>query len=200
MPRNGHLLYTADGVTKSFDFYIEKFSQPLSLTGSQAQTRLSRQFYPRGFSPGNGQITARATSQDSYQRFSKFVRDHHVVMINTPSKMAFTRTDTASPGYNRLMRLVIDGEGILWRGWIPSFTLTKKGVMEPAPQFSFEFFMVFDTHANNIYVSNQIVKLWWQQKVTPPVQVSGGKVEAMPSDNPSLKIVKSATNIANKIG
>lgn len=187
--KNGQLSYTADGQTHSVQVYIEKFSQPLTLSGTTAQTRLSRQFYPRAFSPGNGNITARATSQAEMQRFSKFVRDHHITMVNTPSTMAFTRTDSQSPGYQRLMRLYIAGEDILWRGWIPNFTLSKKGVMEPAPEFSFQFYVVFDMHATNIYGSRQVTKLWWQQKAQEPVKVSGGKVEKASTDDPTLDII-----------
>jgi hypothetical protein len=189
MARNGQLSYTADGITQSFNVYIETFTQPLQLSGSTQQTRLSRQFYPRAFSPGNGQIGARATSQDELQRFSKFVRDHHITMINTPSSMAFTRGDSESPGYQRLMRLYVVGEDILWRGWIPNFTINKRGVMEPAPQFNFEFYVVFDEHATDIYASRQITKLWWQQQAQTPVQVSGGKVEKAPTDDPTLDII-----------
>lgn len=189
MAKNGQLSYAADGITHSVQVYIEEFSQGLTLSGSSVQTRLNKQFYPRAFSPGNGVITARATSQNEYQRFAKFVRDHHITMINTPSTMAFTRGDSESPGYQRLMRLYIAGEGILWRGWIPNFTLNKKGVMEPAPQFQFEFYVVFDSHATDIYASRQITKLWWSQQTQAPVKVSGGKVEKASSDDPTLDII-----------
>ena len=60
--------------------------------------------------------------------------------------------------------------------------------MEPAPQFNFEFYVVFDEHATDIYASRQVTKLWWQQKAQDPVQVSGGKVEKAPQEDPTLEI------------
>lgn len=168
---NGFLDYIVDGEKHNFSFYIERTSQPFSLSGESAQTRLRKQFFPKGYSPGNLSITGRVTSQDALQRFAKFVRDHHVTMINTPGGMAFTKLDSATPGFNRLMRLFIVGEDILYRGWIPQFTITKKGVFEPAPQFTFDFLPVFDQHATNIYTSRQIQKLWWNQ---PGHKVSSG--------------------------
>lgn len=195
MAHNGQLDYSADGSNHSLSFYIEQTSQPFALSGTSAQTRLHKQFFPKGYSPGNMTVTARATSQDEYQTFAKFVRDHHVTMVNTPGSMAFTRVDTTTPGYNRLMRLYVVGEDILYRGWIPSFTITKKGVMEPAPQFTFDFFTVFDSHASNIYVSRQVQKLWWQQTGSPQIQVSGTTVEKPTdtiSDQPGFDIIQVA--------
>lgn len=165
--KNGHLQYTVDGKLTTFDFYIEQAVRPMTLTGSSVQTRLHREFFPRGYSPGNTTITARATSQDGLQEFAKFVRNHQVTMVNTPGSMSFTVPDNSSVGFQRLMQLSVDGEGIVYRGWIPSFTLTKKGVMEPAPQFTFDFFLVFDQHSTNIITSRQIEKLWWAQAGSP---------------------------------
>jgi len=192
MARNAHFSYTADGANHSIDLYIEEMSQSFDLSGTTAQTRLHRQFFPRGYSPGNLSMTARATSQDEYQTFARFVRDHQVTMVNTPGHMAFTSLDTNSPGYQRLLRLYIDAEGILYRGWIPSFTMRKEGVMAPAPSFTVDFFVVFDSHATNIFASRQVQKLWWQQSAPPPIVISGNDVTKQPftdSDMPGFDLI-----------
>jgi len=199
--RNGHLTYSSDGIGKSFDIYIEKLSQPLQLTGTTAQLRLQRQFYPRAFSPGNASITARATSQDDMQSFSKFIRDHHLQLVNTPGSVAFTTADQSSAGFQRLLQLQVDGEDILWNGWVPNFTMQKKGVMEPAPQFNFTFYVVFDQHSTNIMDSRvaRSTAAWWNASNTPAPKPTPPK----PDDtNPSgLSIIQIANpDLANAIG
>jgi hypothetical protein len=191
---NGFLQYKANGVTNQFSFYIERMSQPFTLSGASAQTRLRKQFFPRGYSPGNLSITGRVTSQDALQGLAKFIRDHHVTLVNTPGSMAFTRLDSKTPGYNRLMFLYVVGEGISYRGWIPRFTINKKGVFEPAPQFTLDFFSVFDQHATNIYTSKRIQKLWWDQAGSPQINHDGGgatfkKVPVIQQDNTTSTIL-----------
>lgn len=196
--RNAHFSYTADGSTKSMDIYVESMQQPFALSVNTAQTRLSQQVFPRAYSPGNLTMNAVTTTQDEYQTFARFVREHQVTMINTPGSMAFTSLDKDSPGYQRLMTLYIDAEGILYKGWVPTFTMTKKGAMVPAPKFTIEFYVVFDAHASNIFASRQVQKLWWQQSSPKPIQISGTTIAQ--HKNPAIGEVIPNLSILNADG
>lgn len=176
MARNGHLSYINNGTTNSMDIYIEKVAQPFGVSGISIQTRLSNQWYPRGNAIGNMTITARATNQDEYQSFSRFVREHQLTMINT-SGIAFTNATTTSTGYRRLLGLTIDNELISLRGWIPQFTMIKQGILSFAPQFQFQFYVVFDDHSVSISTSAALAKTYWNSAnakastKSPPPQI-----------------------------
>ncbi len=86
-------------------------------------------------------------------------------MINSPVTDRFARTTAVgntTNGYRRLLQLHIPSEGILCRGWVASFSLQNKGFQEPAPTYSFNFFIAFDQMAENIGISHQIKKVYTQ--------------------------------------
>lgn len=151
--QNAYLQYEADGATHTLFLYVDVVAQPLSVTGSTAQARLSRQFYPRAHSPGDITIQGRCLTQSDLQRLGLFVRQHQRTLINTPGSILFNRINTSSQGYRRLMKLYVAREGILVRGFIPRFTIEKRGVFDPAPKYTFNFTVVFDPYAENIGVS-----------------------------------------------
>lgn len=157
---NAYLEYEADGTVYHHALIIESLTQPLSVTGSTSQGRLSRQFYPRAHSPGDIQVTGRCLSQTEYQQLALYIRQHQRTLINTPGTIMFNRTDTNSVGYRRLMKLWVYREGILVRGFIPRFTISKRGVFDPAPQYNFNFTVVFDPYAENIQISQNIRKYY----------------------------------------
>lgn len=70
--------------------------------------------------------------------------------------------------------------------------------MKPAPTFTFDFFVVFDSHSSDIYASRQVQKLWWQQAGDPVINVGGKTVEKPPmnteSDQPGFDIIETITS------
>jgi hypothetical protein len=155
---NATLEYEADGNTNSLPLYVNVITQPFALGGSTAQGRLSRQFYPRAHSPGDITVEGQCLSQSDLQSLGLFIREHQRAMVVTPNNLMFNRISTKSQGYRRLMQLWIDGEGILVRGFVPQFTVSKRGVFDPSPKYSFTFTVIFDPHAENIRISSDITK------------------------------------------
>jgi hypothetical protein len=89
-----------------------------------------------------------------------FIRKHQRSILNVPFNERFTRVNTTNPGYQRLMRLSIPTEDMVLRGWVTSFSLSKKGVFDPAPDYTFNFFVVFDGTAASIGISHRIKKFY----------------------------------------
>jgi hypothetical protein len=158
--QNAYLSYEAGGTTHQLPLYIQSIAQPLQVTGSTAQGRVSRQFYPRAHAPGDIAVNGQCLSQADYQRLALFIREHQRMLINTPGTVMFNRTSTNSEGYRRLMKLYVIKEGVLVRGFIPRFTITKKGHFDPAPKYSFNFTVIFDPYAENIAVSSAVRKYY----------------------------------------
>lgn len=137
-----------------------EFNQPLMLSGSSAQSRTRKHFYPRSHAPGDINVRGRCESQHHYQRLAQFIRKHQREMVSMPPNERFTRINTTNPGYHRLLRLSIPHEPLYVRGWIEDFSITKRGVHDPAPQYSFNFFVVFDQSARDIGISHRIQKYY----------------------------------------
>jgi len=45
---------------------------------------------------------------------------------------------------------------MLVRGWVDTFSVVNKGHFDPAPEYSFSFFVVFDSMSENIGISHTI--------------------------------------------
>lgn len=158
MAKNAFLSYTDDTGTHVFPINVMSYEQPLALSGSTAQSRLSRQFYPKTFSPSDITVKGRCDSQKDYQRLALFVRKHHLALVSTPNDVMFTRLDVNSTGYRRLMRLFIRGEDFDVRGWVAKNTISKRGVFEPAPEFNLAFTPVFDSRSKEVLISYALIK------------------------------------------
>lgn len=123
--------------------WVTKIKQINKLEGKYGQSLLTRHFYPRSFGYGNLQITGIAGSsldptsnemidgQQTYQNLAQFIREHQTTLVS--------QLDLFN---NYLMNLQIFAEGIYVRGFVDKFTLTKRGVFEPAPEYNFEFIIV----------------------------------------------------------
>lgn len=156
--RNGYLEYDIEGVVKRKLLYVDVLEQPLTLSGATSQSRLTKSFYPRSYAPGDISVSGRCDSQEELQTLGAFIRDHQMALINVPNTTIFNHIDTTTPGFRLLLKLVISGESLGVRGFIGRFTVTKKGVFEPAPQFNFNFTVVFDPQASDISISRAITK------------------------------------------
>ncbi len=153
---NATLTYKVSGTTRTFPLWVMGVEQAHMLTVNTAQSRTKKQIYPRSYSPGDIAVKGRCESQEAYQRLALYIRFHQRAILNTPTEHRFARVDIDSPGYQRLLRLSIPTEQLLVRGWIDNFSIQKKGVFEPAPEFNFSFFVVFDSTATDIGISHRI--------------------------------------------
>jgi hypothetical protein len=195
MARNATLSYNYNNTVRQIDLYVNTLAQPHRLTGASAQSRLAKQFYPRAYAPGNMTVEGVCRNEREYQQLALFIRQHHRVLINTANPIMFTRAGTT--GYNRLLRLNVPSEGILYRGYIENFSVSKRGVFNVAPPFEFEFVVIFDPHAKAITPST-LVRQFYQDlgyKITPPFEtpIDGwiGRGE-LPATLPDLRNVISS--------
>lgn len=146
----------AGNASNTFDLWIDSITQSNSLSGNSSQSRLTKHFYPHAHMPGDYVLEGTASSQKDYQNLAIYIRNHQVAMMNQPVDESFTRV--AGAGFRRLLTLSVPSEGLWIRGFVPRFTLTKRGVFEPAPKFTFNFFVVFDSHSTDIRLSSEIRK------------------------------------------
>lgn len=151
------------------DLWITRISQPNQLSGQSYQSRFTKHFYPRYYSPGNLSVECITNSQQNYQEVATFIRGHHKFMANLPtSTYAQSFQANISPF---LMTLSIPNEGILLQGIVPSFNLNKKGVFDPAPAFNFDFIILYDSsRSSDAYVSSA-VKTWQDIRVGDSLDV-----------------------------
>jgi hypothetical protein len=158
-PVNSELYYKSDK-PHSRGLWVMEISQGHELSGSAYQSRTKRHFYPRSYAPGDIVVKGRCSSQEQLQTLSLFIRMHQRAIMAMPRNQRFARINTSSPGYQRLLRLSIPSERLLVRGWVSNFSIIKKGVFDPAPEYTFNFFVVFDNTAQNIALSHRIRRFY----------------------------------------
>ena len=113
--------------------------------------------YPRSYAPGNITVSGVCQSHTRYHELSLFLRKHQIAIINSPVTDRFARLSSGNTsGFKRLLQLSIPTEGMLVRGWVDTFSVVNKGHFDPAPEYSFCFFVVFDSMSENIGISHTI--------------------------------------------
>lgn len=155
---NGSLSFFKDGTHYVHTLWITSIEQPHQITGTRKQSKHVAHWYPKSYAPGDLSVTIRNRTQRDYQRLANLVRLHHKMMTDTPG-MRFSNK-SGSTGRRHLMFLQIPSEDIYVRGWISTFTLTKKGVHDVAPEYTFSFFTAFDLYSSDPIISHQI-REWW---------------------------------------
>jgi len=143
--------------TSTHNIIITSIEQGLQLDGSTAQSRRMRQFYPRSHVPGDLVVNGICRSQEEYQQLAYFIRHNQWAILGTPGGN-FQRIHSVST--NRLLLLDVPTENNQWRGFIKTFGMTKKGVHDPAPTYTFNFVVVFDDLAQNLGISSRIKKYY----------------------------------------
>ena len=186
--RNASLSYTIDSTNFRQELFVMDLEQTHELSGTTAQSRLYRQFYPRAYAPGDMKVSGRCRSQEEYQQLGLFIREHQRRLLDSPANVMFNRADLTNPGYQRLLRLSVPSEGIILRGYVQRFTISKRGVHDPAPEYSFDFVVVFDPHAIDIEASSVIQQYFTEvdRAVAPVVSRRGIAEQKDPSDDPSI--------------
>lgn len=134
--------------------YLNELSAVYTLNGETAQSRWTRHFYPRTYAQGAYNLTVHCTSQEDLGALGTFIRRNHRALIARAGNFAVN--DPSDNGYKRLMLLSIPDENIMARGWVPTITILKKGVFEPAPIVTFDFVVAFDHNEQNFAVSRQV--------------------------------------------
>ena len=72
-------------------------------------------------------------------------------MLNQPNTVNFTSAQPGVPeGPSPLLRFQVPTEGLDYLGLVKTFVLTKKGVFDPAPIFTFDYTVIVDAHSSNI--------------------------------------------------
>lgn len=155
---NAYILYRFNKRQHIKRLWVMQLEQAHQLQGNSAQSRFTRHFYPRSYAPGAMQVTGRCRTEKEYQELARFIRTHQRRLITSPYN--FARLAHNAKGYQLLMKLGIPDEGVSLRGWIPNFNLSKRGVFNPAPEFTFQFDIAFDPHSTPIEVSHALRK-WY---------------------------------------
>jgi hypothetical protein len=155
---NGRISYSNAGNKYVHNLWVNVVSQSLGLSGQSAQSRLRKVFYPRANQVGNLKIEGQCQSQTDYQELALFIKKHQRILLSAPYTDLYTRQSTKNEGPNRLIRLEVPSEGIYARGFIESFSISKKGFFEPAPNYEFELVIVFDRTHENYAISHELQK------------------------------------------
>jgi len=163
---NGTLSYWQNNKHWVHTLWVEQLEQPQQIRGVRKQSMYTAHWYPKSYAPGDLAVTVRCASQRDLQHLANFVRKHHRLLLETPGLRFSNRAN--STGRRHLMFLRISSEAIAVRGWISSFTITKKGVFDPAPQLSFSFFTALDPYSSDPLVSHQI-REWFNPAKMKPV-------------------------------
>jgi hypothetical protein len=153
---NKHFIHT---------LWVEQLEQPHQVTGSRHQSLHVNHWYPKSYAPGNLTITVRCSSQRDYQHLANFIRRHHRLMLETPGLRFSGKAN--STGLRHLLLFRMPSENLTLRGWVPTFTLTKRGVFDPAPQYPIGFFVAIDPLSSNPIISHQIREYWNPAKMKP---------------------------------
>ena len=162
---NGALSFYNKNVFYLHTLWVTVVTQPHEISGQRRQSMHQAHWYPRSYQPGNYTITIRCRTQEDYQRLSNLVRLHHTVMMSTPGLRFSGKAN--SVGLRHMMRLRIPSEAINVYGWIPNFTITKRGVFDPAPEYTFDFFPAHDPLSSDPLISYQIREYWNPNKMKP---------------------------------
>jgi hypothetical protein len=162
---NGTLSFYKNNKHYVHALWVTEIEQPHQVTGSRHQSAHVSHWYPRSYAPGDIQVTIRCRTQTDYQRLANLVRMHQKLLTETPGLRFSGRAN--STGLRHLMLLRIPSENIAVHGWIPTFTITKRGVFDPAPQYTFGFFTAIDPYSSNPIISHQI-REWWNPKKMKP--------------------------------
>jgi len=153
---NASLSYTTDTLN-TINLWVDKIDQPIQLSTQKHQSRKYAMVYPRAYAPGNITVNGVCQSNAKYHELSLFLRKHQVALINSPVTDRFARLSSGNTsGFRRLLQLSIPTEGVLVRGWVDAFSVVNKGHFEPAPTYSFSFFVVFDQMSEDIGISHTI--------------------------------------------
>ena len=157
---NCTLSYTVNGTLHGFALWVMELAQPHNLSGSSSQSKHKKMFYPKAYAPGNLSVSGRVRDERELQKLAYYIRAHQRQLINTPFDERFSRINTNNGGYKRLMRIAVPSEGISIRGWIDTFSIAKKGYPNVAPEFKFDFFVIFDDTATDIGISSRVKKYY----------------------------------------
>jgi len=147
----------------SQDLWIEKLTQDNGIEGQSYQSRFTRHFYPRYYSPGNLSVSCITNSQEKYQEMAMFIRSHHKFMANLPTSTYANAFDNGMSPF--LMTLSIPNEGILMQGIVDSFNLNKKGVFDPAPKFNLNFIILYDSSTSKNASLGVQTKTWYESNI-----------------------------------
>lgn len=157
----GSLTYRLNGASHSYSLWVTKVEQSNDLQGETQQGRYSNHFYPKSYSPGDYQVSIICDGQQDLQDLAVFIRYHHQALIDHVGDFSTNNRQAAtkSADFGLLMVLTVQSEGITCRGWVPQFTLTRKGVMDPNPEYTFPFTHVYDYRSadfNRSFIGQQL--------------------------------------------
>lgn len=185
---NGSLSFYRNNKLYVHTLWITEIAQEHNITGKRAQSMHVAHWYPKSYAPGDIQITVRCRTQKDYQRLANLVHFHHHTMLETPGLRFSGRRN--STGLRHLMLLRVPSESLTIHGWIPTFTLTKRGVFDPAPQYQFGFFAAIDPYSSNPIISHQIREYWNPKKMVPtkdPFATDPDQGKPLRNDDPLIR-------------
>jgi hypothetical protein len=161
MSYNAAIKFTnASGKQLGLGLWVMEYSQSHDLAGDISQSKWYRHFYPRSYSPGAITVTGRVRTQQRYDQVTEFVRQHQELMIQRAGySNAGTRYQLP------LMSLSIPFENIYVEGWIASIQAGAKR-FNPAPEYTFDFLVVKDSHSMNIDLRPaSVIRSWWNGSI-----------------------------------
>lgn len=140
---NAALIYTPPGKnTLHYNMWVTEYSQPHTLAGTTAQAKLFKHFYPNSYAPGAISIKGRVPTQKDYNNLGTFIRNHHMLLMGLPG------LSNAGSKQLPLMKLVVDGEGIVVEGFVESFDDGAQR-FNVAPEFQLDIVVIKDLHSKN---------------------------------------------------
>jgi hypothetical protein len=164
---NAYLSFYRDKKQYVHTLWVTRIEQPHQVSGARHQSQHQAHWYPKSYQPGDISVTVRCRTQEDYQRLANLVRLHHRTLLETPG-LRFSGKKN-STGLRHLMLFRVQSEAISVRGWIPSFTISKKGVFDVAPECTFAFFTAIDPYSSDPIISHQI-REWWNPNKLKPVK------------------------------
>lgn len=148
-PRKPNASLRYDGATKYL--WVYSINHEIGMDGKKAQSRWTQRFYARSFRSGPFIIKGRCASMKDQQRLANFIRNHQLFMVEQTGKLGVNSST--------LMRFNLPTEDIYLRGYVPTFTIHKKGHFAPAPEFEIQFQIISDRHSTDPLPSYTVTNL-----------------------------------------
>lgn len=169
---NGWLQYkpVRKGI-QGFRFWVMEYSQAHQLSGTQAQSKMFQHFYARSYAAAPISVTARVRDDAEYHKLAKYIRGHHEELMRNPGM------SNVRGGELPLMGLGIKDEGIYVTGWVESFEAGAKR-FNVAPEVSFDFVVVQDSHSANTNMRPlSVTRAWWTGQMVRSDEIIEGTMD-----------------------
>jgi hypothetical protein len=160
MSYNAAIKYNSSGKLLGLGLWVMEYSQTHDLGGSSQQSKWYKHFYPRSYAPGTITVSGRVRTQQRYDQVVEFIRGHQETMIQKAGS-----SNAGTKNQLPLLKLSIPSENLYVEGWVASIAGGAKR-FNPAPEYTFEFFVVKDAHSMNTDLRPaSVMRSWWNGSI-----------------------------------